>query len=124
MFESVNSRTDALTGGRHHESHPISSPCEPSAYWRYYLMSFMKGDRLTLDLEHYFKIYLFSSSACAIISQSWLLSLRTNVLYRAVMAKRFAYRSYKPCPFWPLARAYISYLSCVYIALPFVRHAT
>ena len=41
-------------------------------------MSFMTGDRLTLDLEQYFKIYLFSF-ACAIISQSWLLSIRTNV---------------------------------------------
>ena len=29
-------------------------------YWCDYLMSFMKGDRLTLDLEQYFKTYVFS----------------------------------------------------------------
>ena len=29
-------------------------------YWCDYLMSFMKGDRLTLDLGQYFKIYFFS----------------------------------------------------------------
>ena len=31
MFESVDGRTDAQTHGRRLESHPISSPCEPSA---------------------------------------------------------------------------------------------
>ena len=35
MFESVDGRTDAQTEGRTDgrllESHPISSPCEPSA---------------------------------------------------------------------------------------------
>ena len=39
-----------------------------------YLMSFMKGDRLTLDLEYYFKNLPFLFQ-CAIISQSWLLSI-------------------------------------------------
>ena len=63
MFESVNMRTDALKDGRRLESHPINSPCEPSSvelkcgtrrseiYWCDYLMSFMKGGRLTLNLE-------------------------------------------------------------------------
>ena len=31
MFESVNRHTDALKDGRRLESHPINSPCEPSA---------------------------------------------------------------------------------------------
>ena len=31
MFESVDARADGRTHGRRLESHPISSPCEPSA---------------------------------------------------------------------------------------------
>ena len=31
MFESVDGRTDGQTDGWRLESHPISSPCEPSA---------------------------------------------------------------------------------------------
>ena len=62
MLDSVNRRTDALTDGRRLESHSINSPCtrRSEIYWCYYPMSFMKGGRLTLDLEQYFKIYLFS----------------------------------------------------------------
>ena len=31
MFENVYGRTDGQTDGRRLDSHPISSPCEPSA---------------------------------------------------------------------------------------------
>ena len=67
-------------------------------------MSFMKGDRLTLDLEHYFN-YTFFIQMCNNITISAFKYKNQCVVYRAVMAKRFACRSYKPCPFLPLARA-------------------
>ena len=50
-------------------------------------MSFMKGDRLTLDLGQYFKIYIFFFE-CANISKSWLLSIRTNALYTELSWQR------------------------------------
>ena len=87
-------------------------------------MSFMIGDQLTLDLEQYFKIDLFSF-ACAIISQSWLLSIRTNVLYTERSWQRDSRAVViNPVRFCRLLGPFIAYLSCVYIALPFVRHET
>ena len=97
-----------------------------SIYWCDHLnMSFMIGDRLTLDLEQYFKIYLFFSFACAIISQSWLLSIRTNVFYTERSWQRDSHAvPINPVRFCRLLGPFIAYLSCVYIALPFVRHGT
>ena len=65
MFASVNRRTDALTDGHRLDSHPITVELKfrtrrSEIYRCDYLMSFMKGDRLTLELEQYFKMYLFS----------------------------------------------------------------
>ena len=73
-------------------------------YWCDKLMSFMKGDRLTLDLEQYFKIYLFYLM-CNNITILAFKYKNQCVIYRAVMVKRFPCPSYKPCPFLPLARA-------------------
>ena len=84
----------------------------------------MIGDRLTLDLEQYFKIYLFSF-ACAIISQSWLLSIRTNVLYTERSWQRDSRAiAINPVRFCRLLGSFIAHHTCVYIALPFVRHET
>ena len=57
MFESVNRRAGTLTDGRHLEYHlrafgSVELKCGvrgSEIYWYAYLMSFMKGDRLTLD---------------------------------------------------------------------------
>ena len=82
-------------------------------------MSFMKGDRLTLDLEQYFKIYLFLF-ACAIISQSWLFSIRTKMLYTELSWQRdLRTVAIIPVRFCCLLGPFISNLSCVYINLPF-----
>ena len=84
----------------------------------------MKGDRLMLDLEDYFKIYLFLFE-CAIISQSWLLSIRTNVLYTERSWQRDSRAvAISPVCFCRLLGPFISNLSCVYITLPLVRHET
>ena len=76
-------------------------------------MFFMKGDRLTLDLEQCFMIYLFCM--CNNITILALKYKNQCVIHRAVMAKRFAPRNYKPCPVLSLARA-LHFLSllCLY----------
>ena len=67
-------------------------------------MSFTKGDRLTLDLGQYFKFTFFC--ACAIISQSWPLSIRTYVLYTERSWQRdLRAVAISPVRFLPLARA-------------------
>ena len=87
-------------------------------------MSFMIVDRLTLDLEQYFKIYLFSF-ACAIISQSWLLSIRTNVFNTERSWQRdLRAVAINPVRFCRLLGPFAAYFSCVYLALPFVRLET
>ena len=68
-------------------------------------MSFMMGDRLTLDLEQYCFTFYFNVHNITILAFK---DKNQCVLYRAVMAKRFACRSYNvyACPFLPLARAF------------------
>ena len=59
MFESVDARTHGRTHGRRLESHPISSPCEPSAQVS------IKGKifkRVILVLFRYFKRSPYLSS--------------------------------------------------------------
>ena len=87
-----------------------------SIYWCDHLnMSFMIGDRLTLYLEQYFKIYLFFFCVCNNITILAFKYKNQCVIYRAVMATRFAGRSYKPCPILPLAWALHSLsLLCLY----------
>ena len=73
-------------------------------YWCDYIMSFMKGDRLTLDLGQYIRFTVF----LCMCNNSKILAFKyknQGVIYRAVMAKRFAQCSCKPCPILPLARA-------------------
>ena len=93
MFDGVNRRTDALTDERQLESLPITcnSPCEPSAKFTFF---FCMCNNITILAFNY-------KNQCGIC--------------RAVMATRFACRSYKPCPILPLARALHSLsLSCLY----------
>ena len=85
----------------------------------------MTGDRLTLDLGQYFKITFFC--ACAIISQSWLLSIRTNALYTDLRSWQRDLRAVAISPvrfFCRLLGPFIHNLSCVYSTLPLVRHET
>ena len=67
-------------------------------------MLFMKDDRITLDLGQYLKNYLLSLHYNDITIFAFKYKNQC-VMNRAVMTKRFACCSYKPCPFLPHARA-------------------